>query len=393
MTADPTYPLYPTLCIISAFLMFLVLTHSFIRQSWNLAVTFLCIGLFLDNLTHGINAVVWRDNADIKVPGYCDIVSRLQFLMNFLPSITSLLITRKLYLISTMRDVEPPSGKMKRFDLWVEWGWGLGYPVLMTAVVYTLCQDARFVVLEGFGCASSTSDSWFSVVVISILPLIPPLISIFFYCPLIIRTVHFQRQHTDDFFQSNGSISRTSYFRILALGCLDIVITLPISIINLVSFFVTLSGPDSLPAYIGWKANHADFAPVGVPYADLTDTRWDAFTTYFDYGQYAVLAIAIFALFGLTSSARAAYWSRITAVATFVGWTPKPSAQKQRASQIGLDSMTFAAPGHRVALQSEHTFADTEMGKVSGKSGDWGVESASRAAGSMQHSKTNTLVT
>ncbi|KAJ7208790.1 hypothetical protein C8J57DRAFT_1733964 [Mycena rebaudengoi] len=46
---------------------------SFIRQTWNLAVTFLCIGLFLDNLTHGINAVVWRDNADIKAHVYCDI--------------------------------------------------------------------------------------------------------------------------------------------------------------------------------------------------------------------------------------------------------------------------------------------------------------------------------
>ncbi|KAJ7231609.1 GPCR fungal pheromone mating factor, partial [Mycena rebaudengoi] len=187
MAVDPSYPLYPILCIGSAFFMFLILTHSFIRQTWNLAVTFLCIGLFLDNLTHGINAVVWRDNADIKAHVYCDIVSRLQFFMNFLPSITSLLITRKLYIVSTMRDVDAPSRKVKLFDLVIEWGWGLGYPLFMTVVVYTLCQDTRFVVLQGFGCASSTSDSWFSIVVISILPVIPPLISIFFYCPLIIR--------------------------------------------------------------------------------------------------------------------------------------------------------------------------------------------------------------
>jgi pheromone a factor receptor len=81
MAVDPTYPLYPILCIVSAFCMFLILTHSFIRQSWNLAVTFLCVGLFLDNLTHGINAIVWRDNADIKVPVYCDIgiCSHLRF--------------------------------------------------------------------------------------------------------------------------------------------------------------------------------------------------------------------------------------------------------------------------------------------------------------------------
>ncbi|KAJ6535578.1 pheromone A receptor-domain-containing protein [Mycena capillaripes] len=384
MAVDPTYPLYPTLCIISSFFMFLILSHSFIRQSWNLAVTFLCIGLFLDNLTHGINAVVWRDNADIKVPVYCDIVSRLQFLMNFLPSITSLLITRKLYIISTLRDVEPPSRKTRMIDLAIEWGWGLGYPLFMVVVVYTLCQDVRFIVLQGFGCASSTSDSWFSVVVISILPLIPPLISVVFYCPLIIRTVYIQRQNTNDFLQSNGSISRTSYFRILALGCLDIVITLPISIINLVSFFATLSGPRSLPAYIGWTANHADFAPFGIPYADITDTPWDSFTTYFDYGQYAVLAIAIFALFGMTSSARSAYWSRITLVGKLVGW--KPSA-RQSHSSIKMDSIAFAAPSHPVNLPQrggDSTFAVSSVSKTK-------FESEPGAAASFHRTKSEGL--
>ncbi|KAJ7473100.1 hypothetical protein B0H11DRAFT_1918963 [Mycena galericulata] len=115
-------------------------------------------------------------------------------------------------------------------------------------------------------------------------------------------------------------MSRTSYLRILALGCLDIVITLPISIINLVSFsfLATLSGPSSLPAYVGWQTNHANFSASGVPYADLTDTPWDTFTTYFDYGQYTVLAVAIFALFGMTSSARSAYWSGISLIGNLV---------------------------------------------------------------------------
>jgi hypothetical protein len=76
--------------------------------------------------------------------------------MNFLPSITSLLITRKLYIISTLRDVEAPSRRRVRLfncgsalrltvisvqrliDLSVEWGWGLGYPLLMTVVVCTV---------------------------------------------------------------------------------------------------------------------------------------------------------------------------------------------------------------------------------------------------------------
>ncbi|KAF7354317.1 STE3-domain-containing protein [Mycena venus] len=379
MAVDPTYPLYPVLCIISAFCMFLVLTHSFIRQTWNLAVTFLCIGVFFDNLTHGFNAVVWRDNSDIKVPVYCDIISRLQFLMNFLPSISSLLITRKLYVISTLRDVGPPSHKTKLIDSAVEWGWGLGYPLFMTVVIYTLCQDSRFIVLQGFGCAFSTSDSWFSVVVISILPLIPPLISIFFYCPSIIRTVYIQSQSTNHILRSNGSMSRTSYLRILALGCLDIIITLPISIINLVSFLPTFEGTSSLPAYIGWKANHVDFAPFGVDYADLTDTPWDAFTTYFDYGQYAVLAIAIFVLFGMTPSARSAYWSHIISVGRVFGVKSQPKRRRQSSGLV--DSITFAAPSHPIDLPQDSTiFVMSELNS----------ESDSTPAASTQHLKQNT---
>ena len=74
MTAfDPTYPLYPTVSIVSATLLLLVLLTSFIRQSWNLGIAFLCFWLFWENLANGVNAVIWADNADIKLYVYCDI--------------------------------------------------------------------------------------------------------------------------------------------------------------------------------------------------------------------------------------------------------------------------------------------------------------------------------
>ena len=71
--ADPTYPLYPVSCILSAMMLLLVLLTSFVRQSWNLGVAFLCFWVFLENLTSGVNAVVWSDNADVKLYVYCDI--------------------------------------------------------------------------------------------------------------------------------------------------------------------------------------------------------------------------------------------------------------------------------------------------------------------------------
>ena len=70
---DPTYPLYPIASIVAAAMLLLVLFTSFIRQSWNLGVAFLCFWLFFENLTDGINAIIWSDNADVKLYIYCDI--------------------------------------------------------------------------------------------------------------------------------------------------------------------------------------------------------------------------------------------------------------------------------------------------------------------------------
>lgn len=74
---DPSYPLYPIACILSAAMLLLVLLTSFIRQSWNLGVAFLCFWLFFENLNSGINAIVWSGNADIRLYVYCDIGSSI----------------------------------------------------------------------------------------------------------------------------------------------------------------------------------------------------------------------------------------------------------------------------------------------------------------------------
>lgn len=76
--ADPTYPLYPIASIIAAILLLVVFLSSFVRQSWNLGVAFLCFWLFFEDLTGGINAIIWSDNADIKLNVYCDIGNYLQ---------------------------------------------------------------------------------------------------------------------------------------------------------------------------------------------------------------------------------------------------------------------------------------------------------------------------
>ena len=70
---DPTYPILPIAFFLASGMLFLVLLTSFMRQSWNLGVTFLCFWLLLENLTDGINTIIWSGNAYIKLNVYCDI--------------------------------------------------------------------------------------------------------------------------------------------------------------------------------------------------------------------------------------------------------------------------------------------------------------------------------
>lgn len=72
-SVDPTYPLYTIASVLAAAMLLLVFLTSFIRQSWNLGLAFLCFWLFFENLTNGVNAIIWSDNADLKLFGYCDI--------------------------------------------------------------------------------------------------------------------------------------------------------------------------------------------------------------------------------------------------------------------------------------------------------------------------------
>ena len=74
---DPTYPLYPIACISAASLLLLVLLNSIVRQKWNLGVAFLCLWLFFENLTNGVDAIVWSDNAEATLDIYCDIGASL----------------------------------------------------------------------------------------------------------------------------------------------------------------------------------------------------------------------------------------------------------------------------------------------------------------------------
>jgi hypothetical protein len=127
MPADPTYPLYPVVSFTCAALLLLTLTTNTVRQSWNLGVLFLCFWLFWETLFQGIDAVIWSNNADVKLPVYCDIgayysvielliahinrllVSHLEVFTSVVKPACTLIIARRLYKITSSLPIALPT--------------------------------------------------------------------------------------------------------------------------------------------------------------------------------------------------------------------------------------------------------------------------------------------
>jgi hypothetical protein len=124
------------------------------------------------------------------------------------------------------------------------------------------------------------------------------------------------------FLESSTSVSRRSYFRLLAVGCLDIVITLPIGVLSVALDIATSLQQGEFPFYWGWGVIHSDWGPFGVSYNEEIRQSgfWDVFGFYVSIWSSIVLGFAIVALFGFTPEARATYWRAICALLKVFGW-------------------------------------------------------------------------
>ncbi|KAI0316298.1 pheromone A receptor-domain-containing protein [Amylostereum chailletii] len=339
---DPTYPLFPIMSLISSSLMLLAIFTS-VRQTWNAGVLMLCMWLFLTNVIQGFEAVIWRDNADNKAPVWCDISSHLGIAVNVGVPACSLVITRRLCHIARMKRIYAPRKRERRVQHFIEFFIGIGFPILVMGPFYYVVQSYRFAILEEIGCDSVEIAGGLTTVLIEVWPIILPLVSAIFYCPQIVRIFYYHRRDVDKFLRSNGSINRARYFRILAVGCLDILVTLPTGIM----FLVQGIGQDvSLGDYFfyrGWDYTHRHIrTPLILSAAEWRSGFWQRFSFLWGVWLWPVLSIVIFSIFGLTGEARATYRRWFWAIAGLFGF--------KRPEREDIPDMKFGSPPplHRV---------------------------------------------
>ncbi|KZV64282.1 STE3-domain-containing protein [Peniophora sp. CONT] len=378
---DPTYPLLPVMCIAASVLLLTMSLNSLVRQNWNTGVAFLCFWLLVDNVIYAVDTIAWSDNSTIKFYIYCDIATHLRFISSVAQPMATFLITRRLFLIASLRSVEPASKKARRWNMAIEWVLGFVVPLVAGGPVYYVVQGLRFQVLEVFGCQDAMSNDALSTAIQFLSRVLTPLLSITIYYPKIAWVFYFHGRDVDRFLRSDNSVSRLNYLRVLALSSIDIFFTLPFNATNLILQIVWRTRVDGrLPFYPGWGFVHMEWEPESISYDVLRTTTGDLAQTYLSFWASPVLAFVTFGLFGLTAEARASYHRGSCAVARRLGWNPM-SQHHGRRTRSTLESIQFEAQCSEISLngrvsRTNRSFVDCTRNPVAAQATDSGSESA-----------------
>ena len=136
------------------------------------------------------------------------------------------------------------------------------------------------------------------------------------------------------------NVSTGIYYRMMILGCVDAIITLPLSIF----LVVTDLNPPPTSFYPGWDEVHANFSTIPtIPASEWEQDFWSSLSTKWDLWCNPISAVPFFALFGLNREVRAVYRSLFWKALSPFGFK-KPIEQTDVFSEMKFGSVNGQNP-------------------------------------------------
>lgn len=170
-----------------------------------------------------------------------------------------------------------------------------------------------------------------------------------------VRVFYHHTKVVNRLLHEHTTVSRKSYLRVLALASLDILLTLPFGIVNIVLSTIVAMNQVRLPFYPGWTKVHSDWTPQVSAWADIEASGRSALPQdLFSNWTSPVLALAIFGLFGLTTEARDAFGRIFCVVGGWFGRRLSPGKRDSRPSE-SLGAIEFEE-------RSEETVREVKQG-------------------------------
>ncbi|KAJ3568208.1 hypothetical protein NP233_g5864 [Leucocoprinus birnbaumii] len=332
----------PIGCFVAAFLVLIPFPWHW--QARNVPTLSLMTWLFVVNLIDGVNSLLWAGSAAIKVPVWCDIVTKVQMGATFALPVSCLCLCVHLERISSTRQAQStPNQKNRRMisDVFLCWI----APMVYMALHYVV-QGHRFDIVEDFGCRASIYDSVQSILLLWLPPLFVAVCTIIYAC----SALHHFLQHRLAFarlLQDNHSaLTPSRYFRLMSMVIVQIIWLSFVLSIN-----VAFNSRHGLRPWISWSNVHSNFSRIGqfptmlIPPSDL---RW----TYLLWWSLRISAFLFFIFFAFGQDAIREY-SRYLGFMVDIFSKPSSCLRSQRSKRTLSSGLSMPYSGR---LSSEPKF-------------------------------------
>lgn len=171
-------------------------------------------------------------------------------------------------------------------------------------------------------------------------------------------------------------MSHHTYIRILALGFVDVILSLPLGVLKLTSRFVAMSGP--FVFWPGWSEVHSSWTSVKIRASAWKTNKWLVFQVRTDQWICPFLAVLVFSVCGVHKEARSKYRSAFWTAMKILGFKPpaKPEVSDIRFDSAAVDAESMATNAHHIGVNTDASGGDFHTTTVVAPSinGDFDVE-------------------
>ncbi|KAF7982263.1 hypothetical protein HWV62_29503 [Athelia sp. TMB] len=218
----------------------------------NVSTISLIAWLFASNIIYGVDAIIWRDNAIVLVPIWCDITTKLLVGATVALPACCLCLCIQLERIASPRASGTSAADRTRrryFDAFMCWG----VPLIYMALHYVV-QGHRFDIIEVLGCRPALYVSLASL----LLQTLPPLLLAALTCAYAgAALLHFFRRRTT-FASSLAGLSPARYFRLMLMALAEMALGLTITALDTWADYRF-----GLRPWGSWAGVHSDWLRVG----------------------------------------------------------------------------------------------------------------------------------
>jgi pheromone a factor receptor len=206
--------------------------------------------------------------------------------------------------------------------------WLLSLYLGLIYITVFFAQNARFVIVEGYGCSSSLLGTWVAVVIVSVLPILLELIAGVYGC-LSIRSFYKRRSEVNESLSSHQNLNSSRYIRLMFFSFCDLLVGIPITVL-----FLYLNTRTTLLPFPGLTREHHHFSRV----IQVPAVVWRASTLLelaVELNRWIVVwgAFVFFAIFGFTKESRNNYRAVLQSVVQvfmrIMGIKTRPSTQPE----------------------------------------------------------------